>query len=180
VRPADRRSGFTLLEVLIALGIGALVLMASRTLLTQVADGADATTRAARADDLTANTDQEIRALFGQVEVGPAPDQQFSGDEHGVTFSSWCPAPAGWPERCSAMVTLAKYGRDSVDLVACVSTGDTLRVPIGVEPGAFIYLSDPHQEVRWLRSWGSGGTAPWAVGVVVGRDTSILRIGERG
>jgi prepilin-type N-terminal cleavage/methylation domain-containing protein len=177
---SGRRAGFTLLEVLVALLVGAIVLMACRALLVQLADGADATTRAARAEDLMANTEREIRALFGQVEVGDAPDRLFNGDARGLRFSSWCPMPAGWLERCRASVSLSQHGRDSVNLVAYLSTGDTLLVPAGTGAGAFIYLSDSHQERRWFRSWERGSTAPWAVGVVVGGDTTILRIGERG
>jgi prepilin-type N-terminal cleavage/methylation domain-containing protein len=175
-----RRTGFTLLEVLIALMIGAIVLAAARGLLVQIADGADATARAARADDLSANTDQEMRALFAQVELGDSPDRQFNGDERSVTFSSWCAMPAGWMERCRVSVLLAPSGPEAIDLVAHLSTGDTLMVPMNARSGTFIYLSDPHQERRWFRSWERGSVAPWAVGVVAGGDTTILRIGERG
>jgi hypothetical protein len=42
------------------------------------------------------------------------------------------------------------------------------------------YLKDASTRGTWFRSWGTGISAPIAIGVIVDRDTLILRIGERG
>lgn len=173
------RSGFTLVEVMIALLVSGLVLLGARLLLEGMADESERSVAAATRATAEANADRVLRDLVGQLEVGTDSATEFGGDERVVRFASWCAVPSGWEERCR--VTLAV---DSLDgrpvLAALLSTGEVLVLRSGFRDGQLCYLTSAAEGGHWLRGWGMGITAPLAIGVVLDGDTTILRIGERG
>jgi prepilin-type N-terminal cleavage/methylation domain-containing protein len=173
------RSAFTLIEVMVALALSGIVLLAARALLEATADNASRITEAAAVVDGDANAERTMRALVGRLEVGTLPGTDFAGDSLTAHFTSWCDVPRGWQERCT--VTLG-FERDSTGpaLVARTSVGDVLRLRDGFHGGALRYLNDPSAGGSWIHTWGTGITAPMAIGVMIDADTLIVRIGERG
>jgi prepilin-type N-terminal cleavage/methylation domain-containing protein len=190
MRRADRsrrRDGFTLVELMVALVISAMVLIGARLMIETLSGATHRTIAAARSADHVANGDQFLRTLFGRLEIGTADDQPFGGSPRSVHFTTWCDSPGGWLERCQAVISLEVYG-DTNCLVAHLVPRDphgdigprTIRVATGFGTGALRYLNDPRAGGQWFTQWGDGIVAPLAIGVVLDGDTSIVRIGERG
>lgn len=176
---AARQRGFTLIEVVVALVVSGVVLLAARALLTGVADGADRLARASRAADQDANGERLLRTLFARLDVATDSARTFTGDERRARFTTWCDVPAGWTERCEAAVVFDSLGGRPA-LVAVLSTGEVVALRQGFAAGELRYLADAAGGGRWFRDWGRALTAPVAVGLVIDGDTVIVRIGERG
>jgi len=174
-----RRSGFTLVEVMVALLVGGIVLLGARVMFESLTDQAHRIADAAIVADREANADRELRALAGRLEVGTAPGTEFAGDPASATFASWCEVPAGWLERCIVQLSI-EHERAGSALVARTSLGDTLVLRRGFRGGVIHYLESAVSGGSWIRVWGAGITAPVAFGIFLDRDTLIVRIGERG
>jgi prepilin-type N-terminal cleavage/methylation domain-containing protein len=178
-RPAAGREGFTLIEVVVALTLAALLMLGARALFEQLGAHAEALVGAAADADREANGDALLRALVGAAETSPDPERRFEGTEEGVRFSTWCESPGGWLERCA--VTLGFVHADTARVLALeAGAGDPVVLRRGFRDGHLIYLRAPEEGGSWVRGWSSVAITPLAVGVVVDGDTAILRIGERG
>lgn len=173
------RAGFTLVEVMVALLVSAVVLLGARMLLEQLSENASRTIAAAGKADADANGERMLRDLAGRLEVGTDGATQFSGEPNAARFGSWCDTPSGWLERC-AVALVVRDGRDQSSIGVSFATGDTLTLLTRTVPIELRYLDDPRAGGRWFRSWGAGITAPLAFAVIAGADTMIVRIGERG
>lgn len=173
------RAGFTLVEVIVALLVSAMVLLGARMLLEQLSENASRTIAAAGRADADANGERLLRDLAGRLEVGTDGATQFSGEAHAARFGSWCDTPSGWPERC-AVALVVREGRSGSAILATFASGDSLTLLTRTVPIELRYLDDPRAGGRWFTSWGAGITAPLAFAVIAGRDTMIVRIGERG
>lgn len=173
------RGGFTLIEVIIALLVSGIVLLGARLLLSGLGDAAHRITARSREATSQVNGEAVLRALVGRLEVGTTESAPFSGDPTETHFTTWCEVPAGWEERCG--VTLAIEQVDSTSaLIARLPIQGRVVLERGFRTGAFRYLNSPASGGQWFRSWGTGITAPLALGVILDTDTLIVRIGERG
>ena len=174
-----QRAGFTLVEVMVALLISAIVLLGARMLLEQLGENASRTVAAAARADADANGEQMLRDLAGRLEIGTDGSTQFSGESNAARFASWCDTPSGWEERCAVAIVVTQQETLSA-LVATFAPGDSITLLTRAEPIELRYLDDPRAGGRWFVSWGAGITAPLAIAVLSGSDTTIVRIGERG
>ncbi|MBW3571953.1 MAG: prepilin-type N-terminal cleavage/methylation domain-containing protein [Gemmatimonadetes bacterium] len=183
VRPPrrQRRAGFTLVEVMVAVVVIGVVLVGARAMLGQIADDADRIAGAAAQADREGNAEALLRAVAGRLEVAPVPggDARFEGQPEGARFHSWCEVPDGWLERCRASVGFIPLD-DGPALVLGLSTGEVVPLRRRIASGEILYLRDASDGGAWMRSWGASITPPVALGIVVDGDTSIIRIGERG
>lgn len=178
-----RRSGFTLIEVLVALMVGAIVLLGAHQVLSILTDRSHALVGRAAQTDRKANGERMLRDLVGQLELGSPGTIPFSGSPDTVRFSSWCEAPSGWLERCAVTLSFAADG-DHEALRAQLGTSPPLDLVRDLHRGAFRYLESAAGGGQWFQKWGTGITAPLGIGVVLVRDdavdTMLLRIGPRG
>lgn len=172
------RAGFALIELVVAIAITGLVLLGARSMLEQLADGADDIHAAATSADRTANADRVLRGLLGSVVAASEVSGAVAGDHEEVRLATWCEVPAGWQERCQ--VALSFEFVDSGRALVAMSSRDRLVLRAGFEAGSLLYLIDPRGGGTWLPAWRSRLTTPLALGVVLDGDTLILRIGERG
>ncbi|HET7584027.1 MAG TPA: prepilin-type N-terminal cleavage/methylation domain-containing protein [Gemmatimonadaceae bacterium] len=178
-RAAARGAGFTLIEVLVALAVSSVVLLGARAMVAAVTDAAERAARTDAAMTRDINAQEALRGIVGRLEVGTPQSGTFAGNESAARFSSWCDVAAGWQERC--LVLLEMMPSDGGHgLVVITSTGDSLVVRRGFRYGALRYLASPESGGAWLSAWGPSITAPPAIGIVLDRDTLIVRIGERG
>lgn len=177
-RDRRARAAFTLVEVLVALVIGALVVLGARVLLEGLSEGATRTIAAAARVDREANGEMLLRDLAGRLEVGTSDSARFAGGPTWTTFDSWCDTPGGWQERCR--VTLLVHVDPSGSSLVALAAGDSVALLHRDALLELRYLDDPRAGGRWFVSWGEGITAPLALGVVAGDDTLIVRIGGRG
>ena len=178
-RRSDPASGFTLIKVVVALGLGGLVLVSAHALLVGVADRGHAL--AMRTDGLEqrATGALTLRRLVGQLEVGTPASGPVAGASAQVSFTSWCDTPSGWQERCAVTLEFESVEGEPA-LVARLNNGAPRALLQGFHAGAFRYLKSAADGGQWFESWWTGITAPVALGVLLDRDTLIVRIGERG
>jgi prepilin-type N-terminal cleavage/methylation domain-containing protein len=182
----DRR-GFALVEVLVALTIGAVVVLLAHQLFAGVADRGRTLTEARTALDRAANARRWLEATFFSLDVGTDGASGFEGRPDHVAFTTWLITPDGWFERRA--VSLA--GQDG-RLVASVTRGQPVDLMDSVAGVAFDYLLEPGAESRWVREWVSPVSAPVAVRMRIARtgdrrreaggavDTLLFLIKERG
>jgi len=184
------RAGFTLIEVVVALAVGALVLIVARTLLETLSDHAHAAITAAGDADRAANAELRLRAAVAQVEVGTKDVSELEGDARVARFTSWCATPDGWLERCATTLRLARRSShpddatnraaDSIELVLEQADREPLVVRRATRSARLLYLTSAAAGGHWLPAWTTGISAPLAIGVVLDADTLALWIGERG
>jgi len=178
-------SGFTLIEVIVALTIAALVVLLAHQVFATVAERGR-TLMAARASlDRESNARRWLAATFLSLDVGADSAGGFDGLADRVEFAAWLETADGWFERCHVAL-----GRDGDRLVATVSPGQGVALMDGVRAVAFDYLLEPGLDARWVREWVSPVSAPIAVRIRVGRgtgdegrtviDTLLFLIKERG
>ena len=173
------RGAFTLVEVLVALAIGAVVVLGARMLLDGLAVQAARTSTAARDADIDANGERLLQRLVRDIEVGPSPAPTFGGDRNTAHFSSWCEVPRGWLEPCRVSLGI-ESAVDGVAVVARLSTGEAIVVRRASRADGLRYLLSSDAGGVWLEHWDGAGSAPLAIGVLVDGDTLILPIGESG
>jgi prepilin-type N-terminal cleavage/methylation domain-containing protein len=182
----DQR-GFTLIEVLVALTIGAVVVLLAHQLFGAVAERGRTLTGARMALDRAANARRWLDATFLSLDVGTDGASGFEGRPDHAGFTAWLLAPDGWFERCQ--VTL---GVEQGRLRAFVTPGTSIALMDSITDVAFDYLLEPGAESRWVREWVSPVSAPVAVRMRVERagcgmrdaacvvDTLLFLIKERG
>ncbi len=177
-----RPSGFTLIEVMIALTLSALVVLLAHRIFTGVADGAARLGAARTALDRDANARRFLAEAFGSLDVGTEGAGGFAGRPERVEFTTWQRVPEGWLERRRFVL-----GVDDGSLIALAGERVVLRDSVArVE---FDYLLEPGATATWVREWISPVSAPVAVRIRItgsgkgegGRvDTLLVLIGPRG
>ena len=187
--------GFTLVEVMVALSIGAVVVLLAHELFGAVAERGRTLTVVRSALDRSANARRWLDATFLSLDVGTEGAAGFDGRPDHAAFASWLLTADGWFERRT--VSLA---RNNDRLVASVAPGQPIALMDSVAELALDYLLEPGAEARWVREWVSPVSAPVAVrmriekagcpkGLPVGRgmrdarcmvDTLLFLIKERG
>jgi prepilin-type N-terminal cleavage/methylation domain-containing protein len=178
-RKRGSASGFTLIEVMAALVVSAIVLLGARAMLGAVGDAAARVSAEGARLDTNANAEHALRAMVGNLDLGFANEAVFAGDARQVTFVSWCDKPSGWQERCKVAITIEKReGGDA--LVVRTARSEAIVVRDRVRSGSLRYLTSVYGGGEWIRTWGAGITAPLAIGIVLDADTLIVPIGERG
>lgn len=177
--PGPRRRGFTLLEVMVAIAISAVVLLGARTVTDTLVLHAELAREGTVTLDREANGRRLLRDLLLRSEVGVAPTATFGGGEVALHLDTWCETARGWAEPCRATMTLVPAaepgGRSS--LLAVLSTGERLELAAFVGPVRFDYLESAARGGNWARAWGPAATAPLAVRIAGASDTLILRTG---
>ena len=178
---------FTLIEVVVALTIGAVVVLLARQLFAAVADTGKVLTEARTTLDRSANARRWLDATFLSLDVGTEGAVGFDGRPDHAAFASWLFTPDGWFERRT--VSLA---RNNDRLIASVAPGQPIALMDSVTELAFDYLLEPGAESRWVRQWVSPVSAPVAVRMRIEKagcgmrdarcavDTLLFLIKERG
>ncbi len=173
LRRSSGHPGFTLVELMVALTIGAGVLLAGRLLVEQITAAEHAIVATTAVQETTATHALMLRSLVRNLEVGTDSLTTFGGNEHLVQFTSWCIDTTRQRMRCAAHFTI------DTTLIVTTSVIPSTVLQHMTAAGQFRYLGDARNGGHWYRSWGTGITVPLAIGVVVGNDTTVLRIGER-
>ena|SRR5881296_1665357 len=179
-----RASGFTLLEVMVALTLGAMVLLAAHRIFTGVVDGVRRNDEARLSLDRTMNARRWLTSAVGSLEVGDRAGP-FVGKPSQVAFGTWELTAKGWLTR--QRIALGEAGGR---FVAMPPQGQTLVLADSVRDVQCDYLLDPGENATWVREWISPVSAPLVIRVRVTRgcgmgdggcvDTLLLIIGPRG
>lgn len=192
-----RRNGFTLVEVTVALLIGAVVVLFAERLFNAVVDGTVRLRQARDALDRDANARRWLAEAFGSIATGENAEP-FTGRRHDVGFTAWQREERGWLVRIPIDLR-AVEGR----LVAKAGVREVVLADdvIGLD---LDYLSDaqdvgseappgqaPGAQARFTHQWVSPVSPPIAVRVRIARarepnqmrqrvDTLLLVVGPRG
>lgn len=177
-----RRSGFTLPEILVALVITAMIAVMARQIAEQLGDAGSRLIVVTEAADREADAERQLRAILGSYEEHAEDLAPFEGGSRVMHFRSWCDSAAGWVERCDATLVIEPADSGTTMRAELAFAGSRRVVPLGrVEVDAtFRYLRDPGNGGTWTDAWRAGASAPIAVQVPFGRETLLVRIGERG
>jgi prepilin-type N-terminal cleavage/methylation domain-containing protein len=179
--------GFTLIEVLVALAIGALVVLLAHQVFAAFAQDGRALIAARAQLDRTINGRRWLAATFLSLEVGRDSAEGFDGRADHIDFTAWEQTPDGWFERRNIVL-----GWEGDRLEASVNPGAAVELMDSVSDVAFEYLLEPGLEARWVREWVSPVSAPVAVRMRIAKagcgmrdagcvvDTLLFLIKERG
>ena len=174
---ADR--GFTLIEVVVALVLGATIVLVAHRLCAALLDWAAHLTATTERLDREANGRRVLVAAVESIDISSAGTEGFAGGPSGVRFSSWAVDVHGWPALRS--LTLGIQGRALVlDGLDC----GPVAVADSVDFVTIDYLLELGEDARWMRSWSSALSVPVALRVRIEAaarsDTLLLAIGPRG
>lgn len=179
--------GFTLIEVLVALTIGAVVVLLAHQIFGAIAAQGHTLAEARATLDRSSNARRWLAATFLSLDVGTEGAAGFDGRADHVAFSAWLLTPDGWFERRQVAL-----GRNDTRLVATFTPGTPLSLMDSVADVQLDYLLEPGAESRWLREWISPVSAPVAIRLRLERlgnvqratgngvDTLLFLIKERG
>jgi prepilin-type N-terminal cleavage/methylation domain-containing protein len=173
--------GFTLIEVMIALTLSALVVLLAHQIFSGVVGGVARLDAARDALERSANSRRWLIEAFGSLQAGVDSAGPFEGHPDRVGFASWqLVAPSGLRRE---RILLGQVGHA---LVAQHGV-DVLVLADSVSRVAFDYLLEPGANTIWAREWVSPVSAPLAVRIRVTYlgsparvDTALVLIGGRG
>jgi prepilin-type N-terminal cleavage/methylation domain-containing protein len=184
-----RRDGFTLIELMVALAVGAVVVLLAHRLFVGVADGARRMDAARAALDRDMNARRWLAEAFGSLDVGLG--SGFVGRAEHVQFGAWLRTPEGWLIRRQVDLAM-RHNR----LVARLAADDSIVLADSVRQLQLDYLLEagedagasgamPGERASFVREWISPVSAPLAVRLRLARlagsvDTLLLIIGPRG
>lgn len=174
-------SGFTLLELLVAIVLaGATALLARTSWLAVTDQRARAASR--ETAELRSRTGRAwLRQLVGSME-GASEQSRFTGGPRSARFTAWVPTVAGWSERGDVELRV----NDSAGLQ--VRIGGDLLLPLDEvrREARLDYLLQLGARAAWLPEWESGATLPAAIRLRWRReageqvDTLVMLVGPRG
>jgi type II secretory pathway pseudopilin PulG len=174
-----KASGFSLLEVVVAMGITGTAVALAAALLVTLADRTATVRSAGQRMDQEANAERLLLSLIRNVDAGVSRDQRLVGDPHQTEFGSWCTGPTGRPAQCSVrLLILMQEERFLVRVqVTRLSAPDTLSLDLWTERSMarLLYLADPAGAGRWLDEW-TMAPFPFAIGLALDRDTLVFPV----
>lgn len=177
---ARERGGFTLVEIIVAMTIGAIVLVGVRQAAVGVADISDATLGRARTAERAINGERLLRRLVAQMEPDSNATGGLVGDTTHAEFDAWCDVPDGWQERCRARIEIVPDSASGgARFVASSSTGLRAVLLQWRDRSTLCYLLDAADGGRWRADWDGRLSLPLAIGVVTGPDTLLVPVGVR-
>jgi prepilin-type N-terminal cleavage/methylation domain-containing protein len=179
MKQRTRASGFTLIEVLVALVVSAIILLGARAILIAMSDNTQTILGDTRAVDESANADRSLRLVVRQLDVADGPGTEFAGDSTLAIFSSWCDAPRGSLDRCAVKLSI-EADTSGRKLLLAGLPGGTIVIRSGLRSVSLRYLDSAALGGHWIETWAKGITAPLAIGIIAESDTLIVRVGERG
>lgn len=183
MRARMRRSGFTLVEMLVGMLLMSMIVLVVHSLATQIAAAARAGEAAQRALDREANPRRWLKAAFLSCETGPE-TAPFDGAPDSLSFDAWLEQPGGW----FARRTIELKVKDN-QLIATVGSQERVHLAESVSRVEFGYLLEQGGESRWVEAWRAKLRAPVAVRIVLERsiritgssaDTLVFLLKERG
>lgn len=165
-------AGFTLIEVMVALLLGAMVVLGAHAVFAGVT-GALAHVDATRAAlERRANARTWLREAIANLQVGTDSAGDFRGHPASLTAPTWVRVPTGGFHR--ERVTLELEGGR---FIAALGDGTTLTLADSIRAVAFDYLLEPGATATWAREWLSPVSAPLAVRIRITYRTSTATVG---
>lgn len=160
------RTGFTLVEVLVALTLSALVLALSQRILTVLMDGDAALGRTAHRAAIAAEGLRQGRVLAARALPLTPEGRPFIGATDAAEFDSLCESGRGGFTRCRVTIRLTE---DQATIA--VGGQSPLPLPVPVGPAALQYQQRSARGASWASAWGRSLAMPSALRIVTPSDT---------
>lgn len=174
----ESRRGMTLVELIVALVLSALVLGGARSLLATVSDAGTRMRRwsLARDDEALglALFRRGLRTAVSREGAGGA----FLGDASAMSFSARCSTGGGWDRPCRIDVRIVER-RDTATLIITEQGRSDRSGPFALGGLEFRYIRVGPQGEEWLSAWTQAITRPAAVALLSRRDTTVLQVAVR-
>ncbi len=177
------RSGFTLVEVMVALVLAGIAVSTAVGVFASTGDTVRKLGEESRAWTQRANARVWLSDALASAEVDATSGLVFDGDRESLTFRGWQWSRDGWVEPADIEVNL-----QGVRLRATNGSGTPLVLGDSIEGIAFAYLPTWGEDTEWSPRWRSDSGLPVAVRLVVWSragaasraDTSIVLVGAGG
>ncbi len=180
----SRRTGFTLLEVLVAVALSGAVLLVAGSVMGVAVPASRSLSRHRAELDRRENGFRWLTATLGAIEAGLPGDITFVGSSTRLQATTWFTTPGGWAQRGVLEIDL-QDGR----VTARGPQGEVL-LATGVRGARLAYLGEEGLAAPWLGSWESPASVPRAIrlilemaadsGLAEDTDTLIVLLGSRG
>lgn len=172
----DRRRGFTLVELALAVALSGLAMLGAVLLMNQLHDSHVRLARRAEEAAREANGERLLRRLVLDAEPGADSTQWFYGDESSARFRSWCDVPAGWLERCGVMLALDRRD-DSTAVDVMLTSGEALTLAVRPGDAQLRYLDRGARGSAWVARWTESVVLPEAIAIATPEDTILIPVG---
>ena len=178
-----REAGFTLVEVLVALTLGAALVLAAHSALGGATDAVAALDRERRAFDTEMTGRAELTRMIANLQPSAPGAVGFDGSVHQARFSTQLRQPDG--TFALTTVRLHVHGGTLVAEREAAAGAATIASLPDVGDVTFDYLMETGAESRWVQGWRSPVSAPVAVRLRLLRlddriDTLLVVAGPRG
>jgi hypothetical protein len=165
--------------VLVALMLGAMLVLAAHGAIGGASDAAAALARAQAAHDAEFAGRAALARLVANLDPASPGSVGFDGGPDGMRFSARLRGRDGGP-----LLRAVRLSVTDDTLQATTQDGPVAALP-NVRAVAFDYLLEGGADARWVRGWHSPVSAPLAVRIRMTRvdgaaDTLLLTIGPRG
>jgi len=170
VRSNLQTHGFTLIEVVVALAVGATVVLLAHALIAGIGAVSGELQPRREALDRRENAGRWLSAAFSSMSNTDQGAASFDGESTHLSFSAWLQAPAG-----DFVLKRVDLHLEEGTLVAALDSADRVDLAEGVSGVGFDYLAERTPMPHWLRAYASPLGAPLAVRVRLARarnDTS--------
>ena len=172
------RRGFTLVEVMVALLVGAMVVAMAQRAFRMLTDSVSTLELHQEHDSRRAESRRWLADALGSVEVGIESASAFEGQPNELRCTTWLMGDRGWPERTNLEIGLAG------SVLQLHTRNGTRDLALDVRSLEFDYLLTAGLESTWVRQWVSPISVPLAIRLRVtwdgGVDTTLVLVGGRG
>jgi hypothetical protein len=167
------RLGFTVLEIVLALAISAVILLTVRSLAAEVTDVRNQLSFRVRDENERVNGIRIARRLVGNAIVTADSTSWFMGERDSAKFISSCDYPDGVSRRCEARFRTRALA-SSTELLVSTSASQTVRAASLSGDATLLFLDQENKIQQWRSSWPLGRRAPAAVAFATIQDTLTL------
>ncbi len=171
-----KRRGFTLVELVAALGLGALVIALAAGTLGVLQHTGTHVSQFTVAEEANAQLATSVARAFSMVQLPSPESRTLHADQHSVKLRTQCRSPWGGLETCETELVLQREADVTVLLLrdGAESTREVHRIT-GRATWAWLEISD--DGARWRTDWNIAGSLPLAARIATDADTLHYIVG---
>ncbi|MBY0492078.1 MAG: type II secretion system GspH family protein [Gemmatimonadaceae bacterium] len=176
---SGKRSGFTLLEVIIAVAMTATVSLLATAMVSAVSTSREQLARVTQRDGQIMLARWRWRELAWQADPYPIraeAGRPFDGTPRRVTFWSWCRGADDTESPC--FVAAAILVQPAGASLALTAGGRSDQFPLLGPAPTFRFLDDDISPPRWIESWVESRRYPRGIAIVSAAETTVVRMRE--
>jgi hypothetical protein len=177
---------------MVALVVGAVVILGARALLDGLSLHAGRVHALARSADAEANAEHALRSAVLRAGLSSDSAARFDGTAEHARFASWCDVAGGWEEQCEVRIAVERDDASArLRVTLTLGDGGDVRVARDLDAASLRYLASAADGGHWVERWERSIASPLAIALITRPavdgtappprpDTLVLRLGERG